>query len=160
MNLEHIPLFDHHAHAPFQESVWRKAPLEPYFSEGYDPALLEQHVPHTLFFRRSMRDLAEFYGCDPSKQAVLEARAGWDYLELNKVMFEDANISDLLLDDGIWPNQLWSVLEARHHLPLRVERILRLETELATLLPLAQSAADLLERFENHLRTLAPGLAG
>ena len=160
MNLEHIPLFDHHAHAPFQERFWREAPLEPYFSEGYDPALLEQHVPHTLFFRRSMRDLAEFYGCEPTPHALLEARAHWDYLELNRKMFKDANILDLLLDDGIWPDRLWSVLEAQDKLPLRVERILRLETELATLLPLAQTVGDLLERLEAHLRNEAPRLAG
>jgi hypothetical protein len=29
MDLTAIPLYDHHAHALFHESVWRGAPLEP-----------------------------------------------------------------------------------------------------------------------------------
>ncbi len=160
MNLDHIPLFDHHAHAPFKEEVWRASPLEPYFSEGYDPVLLEHHVPHALFYRRSMRDLAEFYGCEPYAQAILEARSGWDYLELNRKMFADAHICELLIDDGIWPDQLWSVLETAQNLPIPVRRILRIETELASLLEGCESAGALLDRLEAHIRQHAPTLAG
>ena len=74
MDLTAIPLYDHHAHALFREAVWRQAPLEPYFSEASDPELLARFGRDNLHFRRGIRDLAEFYGCAPTVDAVLEAR--------------------------------------------------------------------------------------
>lgn len=158
MDLQHIPIYDHHAHALFHENVWRTAPLEPYFTEAYDP----EQLPFTrdnLYFRRSMRDLAEFYGCEATVEAVLEARQTWDYLELCRTMFAKANLSHWLVDDGIWTDRLWSVGECAERLPPKVHRVARLETELATFVPNYDSAAQLFDAFATHLHQLAPSLA-
>ena len=160
MDLSSVPWYDHHAHAVFSEEFWRRGGIEPYFSEATDPQILSTHTPHNLFFRRSVRDLAEFYGCEAERSAVETARRRWDYLELNRAMFGASNISALLIDDGIWRGRLWTVAESAARLPVPVGRILRIETELEDLLPQSRTAAELLDALEALLRREAPGLSG
>ena len=160
MDLSRIPLFDHHAHALFRESVWRAEPIEPYFSEAEDPDQLARFVRDNLYFRRSVRDLAEFYGCAPTADAVLAARAGADYRELAARMFAQAGITHWFIDDGLWTDRLLSAAECAAMLPsVAVRRIVRLETELALLVERHDRATNLLAAFVDHLRALAPGVA-
>ena len=159
MDLTDVPIFDHHAHSLYPEALWRSEPLEPYFTEAYDPELLGRFARDTLCFRRSIRELAAFYGCEPRVDAVLEARARWDHLALCRRMFAGAHIAHWLIDDGIWAGRLWSVADCAARLPPQVRRIVRLETELATLVDKCDSARGLLDAFEAHLRALAPTVA-
>jgi hypothetical protein len=159
VDLTAVPIYDHHAHALFHEAEWRRAPLEPYFSEAADPALLRDFGRDTLFFRRSLRELAELYGCAATVEGVLAARAGQDYQALCRRLFAEAGIRRWLVDDGLWPERLWPVAECGRRLALPVGRILRLETELATMVEGRESAATLLAAFEARLRALAPGVA-
>ena len=92
MDLSAVPLYDHHAHALFRESVWRRAPLEPYFSEASDPAFLDRFGRDTLSFRRGIRELAGFYGCAPDVAAVLEAEMVAAY----RALFPDAPVLGLV----------------------------------------------------------------
>ncbi|ACO48009.1 amidohydrolase family protein [Deinococcus deserti] len=160
MNLTDIPIYDHHAHALLHEPLWRAGPIEPYFTEATDPLILQHFARDTLFFRRSMRDLAAYYGCAPTMDAVLEARQNQDYGDLARHMFQDARIDTVLIDDGVWPDRLWSVRQSADRLPCAVRRVLRLESEVALLAAEHDSAAGLLTALETHLRHLAPTLAG
>lgn len=160
MNLDAIPIYDHHAHALFKESHWRTEPIEGLYTEAYDPLILSHFVHDTLYFRRSIRALASYYGCEPSQAAVLEARQQPDYLDLARSMFADANISHWLIDDGIWVDRLMSVEETRQHFSVEVQRVLRVEAELAGLIHRFNSAKDLLAAFKDFLYQEAPGLAG
>lgn len=160
MNLDHIPILDHHAHAIFHEAGWRTAPLESYFTEAYDPEVLERHTPHGIFYRRSLRELAEFYGCEPERTALDAARQATDYLDVSRRMIRGANIDTVLLDDGLLDGQLLSVAESGSLLPWQARRILRLEVELAGLVSQHDRVPDLLSAFETHLRQVAPSLAG
>jgi uncharacterized protein len=160
MNLDAIPIYDHHAHALFQEPFWRDAPFESYFTEAYDPVIVNQFVPDNIFYRRSLRDLAVFYGCEPSRAAILEARSGWDYQELSRRMFQDAGIEKLLLDDGIWTDKLMPFDACGAFVNVPVRRVLRLETELALMVERFETVSALFTAFEEHLHKLAPTLAG
>ncbi|WP_420594215.1 amidohydrolase family protein [Deinococcus sp.] len=160
MNLDHIPMLDHHAHAIFLEAHWREAPLESYFTEAYDPDVLKHHTPHGIFYRRSVRELAEFYGCEPERGALDAARQSVDYLDVSRRMIREAKIDTVLLDDGLLLGQLMSVTESDSLLPWNARRILRLEVELAGLVSQFDQVSDLLDAFETHLRQVAPTLAG
>ena len=160
MDLSHLPLFDHHAHALFHEAVWRDAPIEPYFSEASDPAQLDRFGRDTLAFRRGVRDLAEFFGCAPAVDAVLAARRLADYGALARRMFAEARIAHWLIDDGLWTDRLLSAAECAALVPgIPVERIVRLETELALMVERHDRASALLTAFADHLRGLAPRVA-
>lgn len=160
VDLARIPLYDHHAHALFREAIWRQAPLEPYFSEAEDPAMLADFVRDNLYFRRSIRDLAGFYGCAPTADAVRAARAGADYAGLAARMFAESGIAHWLVDDGLWTDQLLSAEECAALLPgIAVRRIVRLETELARFVERHDRARNLLGAFAEHLQALAPSVA-
>ncbi len=150
---DHLPLYDHHAHALYHEALWRAAPLEAYFTEAYDPLILQRFVPDTLFYRRSLRDLAGLYGCAPSAGAIQEVRLGREYPALCAELFQRANIGRVLIDDGFWPDRLWSVQQMQERLPLPVGRVVRVESELGRLLSLHDSVGAILDALEDVLRT-------
>ena len=160
MNLEHIPILDHHAHCLFREEIWRSTPIEAFLSEAYDPIMLERFVPDTVFARRSIRELASFYSCQPTRAAVLEARAEWDYTKLARAMFAQSNIEMVLIDDGIWLEVMQPLAQNAVMIDLPCRRVLRLETELAALVPTHDSWSSLMMAFENMLRVTAPTLVG
>ena len=160
MDLSAVPLYDHHAHALFRESVWRRAPLEPYFSEASDPAFLDRFGRDTLSFRRGVRELAGFYGCAPELDAVLEARGTLAYPDLVRRMFADARIGHWLIDDGLWVGNLMTAADCAAMVPtVPVRRILRLEVELARLVERHDRASTLLTSFAEHVERLAPDVA-
>jgi len=160
MDLTAIPLYDHHAHALFREAVWRRAPLEPYFSEASDPELLARFGHDNLHFRRGLRDLAGFYGCAPTVDAVLDARQRADYPDLVQRMFAEARIGHWLVDDGLWVDELLSAADCAAMVPgVPVRRIVRLEVELAGMVEQHDRAASLLAAFAERLQGLAPRVA-
>jgi uncharacterized protein len=160
MNLDHIPILDHHAHLFFREEVWRSTPLEAYLSEAIDPVMLEKFVADSVTARRGVRELAGFYGCEPIRNEVLKARARWNIADLARKMFAQSNISQVLIDDGVWPDAMISLSEFSGMTGVPVRRVLRCEFELAKLVEASSSAADLFDRFERLLRELAPSLIG
>jgi len=160
MDLTAIPLYDHHAHALFREAVWRRAPLEPYFSEASDPELLARFGQDNLPFRRGLRDLAGFYGCALTLDAVLDARQRADYPSLVQRMFAEARIGHWLVDDGLWVDELLSAADCAAMVPgVPVRRIVRLEVELAGMVEQHDRAASLLAAFAERLQGLAPRVA-
>jgi len=160
MDLPAIPLYDHHSHALFREQTWRSAPLEPYFSEANDPELIERFGRDTLAFRRGLRDLATFFGSEPTVPAVLEARSRVDYKDLVRRMFADANIGNWLIDDGLAIDGLLTVAECAAIVPaVPVRRILRLESELANMVEAHDRASSLLTAFGERLQKQLPGVA-
>ena len=160
MDLSAIPLYDHHAHALFREATWRQAPLEPYFSEANDPTQLARFGRDTLTFRRGVRDLARFYGCAPTVEAVLAERQRGDYAELVQWMFAEARIRHWLIDDGLWTDQLLSVADCAAMVPgVAVRRIVRLEVELAGMVEQHDRGSSLLTAFAERVQKLAPEVA-
>jgi len=126
VDLSAIPLIDGHCHSidvNFQRSsVSRFLHI---FTEAADGRLIAQHVPHTLTYRRAMRDLAAFLGCAPTVEAILEARR-WraDYLP---ALRHDAGIRGLLVDSGYPPGAL-SLSQLQVGFGCRVGEVLRLES--------------------------------
>ena len=77
LDLSAIPLIDGHCHS-IQEDYQSSSTADflGIFSEAVDRQGILQHVPHTLTYRRAMRELAVFLGCAPNADAILEARRG------------------------------------------------------------------------------------
>jgi hypothetical protein len=121
VDLSSVPILDHHCHSLLREPPAR---LEPFFTEGADPS----HVPQTVFFRWAIRELAGFFDCPATIEAVQAARAALAWPELSARMLRDANVAALLIDLGYRTGQSLGLDEARRDLPCRVEPILRLET--------------------------------
>jgi hypothetical protein len=147
VDLRHIPVVDNHCHGilrsqNFDDLVsWRRA-----FTESADPGMTRDHVSTTAFYRRLIRALSGFFGCEPHEVAVLATRKGRDATELTGAFLRAANIETLLLDTGYPPPE--EVLPGDELAELgdcRIEPMLRLETLMERLLAEHDSLGEVKE---------------
>ena len=136
VDLRHVPVVDNHCHGILRSqnfddlASWRGA-----FTESADPGMPCEHVASTAFYRRLIRTLAEFFGCEPEEEAVLTVRAQRDPPELTAELLRAANIETLLIDTGYPPPE--EVLPGAELAQLgdcRTEPMVRLETLMERLL--------------------------
>ena len=95
-----LPLIDNHLHPPLRAEAVAARPFADFFTEADDPALLRDHVPHTRFYRRALRDLAELLGCAPEAEAVIAARAALGPVAMLRRCVAAGNVAALVVDDG------------------------------------------------------------
>lgn len=153
-----IPIIDHHMHAMMR----LEEPLTPerfvaFFSEGGDEAILRYHARNNLFYRRTVRELAQFLGCEPEIGPVLEARNRMAPGELARRLVADANIEIFLLDYYFQSEANYSLEEMPALLGAPVRPILRLETVLEELASVHDTLPSLLEAFQARIHEAAAG---
>ncbi|RMF85529.1 MAG: amidohydrolase [Nitrospinota bacterium] len=155
IDLQGIPIIDHHCHPFFRpDPALEVDHFLKIFTESDSPEILHHHVPHTLYYRRAMRYLAEFFRCEPTLEDVLEARKQYEEAELLSRLITDAGIEVLLLDTG-FPPAAYTPGELASLLPCQVGQILRLEKLAGELLPVTASFAELEQRMLQEVRQFA-----
>ncbi|MBI1249377.1 amidohydrolase family protein [bacterium] len=145
MDLMAIPVLDQHAHNLLKPDAASQTPFRAAFTEGYDPDIIAHHAPHTLFYRRSLREIAELLSCDPNEQAILARRNELGLEQLTNLCFAAANMEGVLIDDGLLPDEILPLAWHRQFVP--VQRLLRLEVMAEELVGEAESFDDFLARF-------------
>jgi hypothetical protein len=142
IDLSNIPLADNHCHGlyetqtPADITAWRRL-----FTESSDPRMSSTHVTTTLFYRRLVREMAAFFACEPTEEAVLAARQQLDDQRLISTFLRAANFDVLFMDKGFPPPEtlmsdatVSELANCRVAPMLRVELLMqRLITENATL---------------------------
>jgi hypothetical protein len=96
-----VPLVDHHAHG----ILYALPSLDEFrglFSESPDPRQWP-HVATAVTYRRAIRELAAFFGCEPTEAAVYEHRLNSDPDEYASVLLRATNTELLFVDDGFPP---------------------------------------------------------
>ena len=107
INLSNVPLADNHCHGiyrtqtPVNITAWRGL-----FTESSDLGMRSKHVTTTLFYRRLVREMATFFDCEPTEEAVLTARQQLDEQELIRTFLRAANFDVLFIDKGYPPQDL------------------------------------------------------
>ena len=151
LDLSHIPIVDHHAHALLRQPPATPGQWLAFFTESSDPIQVAEHVHNTLFYRYAVKALAGLLGCEPDPEAVLAARDRMGLPAWTELLCRDARIATMLLDYGFRSELNYGHDEMAALLPCRVEPILRLET-LAQELILTQGTWDqLLEAFTSRV---------
>src|SRR5918998_1074195 len=147
IDLRQIPVVDNHCHGILRSQrfddlmSWREV-----FTESMDPGMMRDHVSSTAFYRRLIRALSGFFGCEPHEVAVLAARKERDESELTGAFLRAANIETLLIDTGHPPPE-----EVLPHDELgrlggcRTEPMLRVEILMERLLAEHDSLGDVKE---------------
>lgn len=120
MDLSAIPAVDAHAHGLLVDVVET--------SEAYRACYTEarQGEEHTLFYRRSLRDVAALLACDATEEAVLAERSRLGAEALAALCLDAANLDVLLVDDGFLPEQTRPLAFLARFVPVR--RVLRVES--------------------------------
>jgi predicted TIM-barrel fold metal-dependent hydrolase len=136
VDLTHIPVVDNHCHGVTTDQAfgdveaWRQA-----FTESTDPGMRREHVATTAFYRRLIRALATFLGCESTEGAVFAARTAREGKGLTAELLRAANIDSLLLDTGFPPpEEVFPVPELGELGGCQAEPILRLEVLMESLL--------------------------
>ncbi len=147
IDLTHVPAVDNHCHGILRDqtfddlAIWRQS-----FTESTDPGMARDHVATTSFYRRLIRPLADFLGCEPEEQAVFAARTERDGLELTRELLLAANVEALLLDTGFPPpERVLPVPELGELGGCRAEPMLRLEILMEDLLAEHDSLGEVQE---------------
>ncbi|KAF2289848.1 hypothetical protein GH714_038901 [Hevea brasiliensis] len=94
------------------------------FSEAAGDAL--SFAPHSLSFKRNLREVAELYGCENSLQVVEEHRRSSGLGSIMVKCFKAARISAILIDDGLKLDKMHDIEWHKNFTPF-VGRILRIE---------------------------------
>ena len=142
IDLSNVPLADNHCHgiyqtqAPADLTTWRRL-----FTESSDPGMQSTHVATTLFYLRLIREMATFFECEPTEEAVLAMRKKHDVQLLISKYLRAANFDVLFIDKGYPPQNLLlsdamvsNLANCRVAPMLRVELLMqRLITENTTL---------------------------
>ncbi|CAK4696923.1 hypothetical protein LEN26_014190 [Aphanomyces euteiches] len=124
-----LPVVDQHVHNVVEGPG--NVPLHHILAETSDTTVLEDHVPHTLCYLRTLQDLAELYGCTPDQ--VESVRRTLPINEMTKLCYK--NVHALLIDDGYTPSGQANQTVQWHaqHVPV-AKRIFRIEIEALKLL--------------------------
>lgn len=127
LDLGTVPIVDHHCHSLLRDGPPAGAADYPrFFTESTDATMRGRHASQTLFFRWAVKELAGFFGCAPTAEAVAAARRPPEALAAR--MLREAGIATLLVDHGYQTADTWTPSELAARLPCRVATILRLET--------------------------------
>jgi hypothetical protein len=152
--LADIPIVDGHCHAPLRpprpaDATDLTARFLGLLTESRDPRQVREHVPHTLYVQRALRDLGAFYGCAPEVEAVLAARGALAPAELFGRCVRRAGVRTLVVDGGYRAAESYSVADFNALLPAgcRAWPLLRVEPLLEALLASSTGFAALEESF-------------
>jgi predicted TIM-barrel fold metal-dependent hydrolase len=147
MNLRDVWAIDQHAHNLLKPEASDARAFRRAFTESDDPAVVDHHARTSLFYRRSMRDIAELLGCDGSEEAILARREELGTEMLASRCFDASRLSAVFLDDGYLPDKIlpWDA----HGRFVAVKRIIRLEYLAETLI----RSEDGFDAFLDHFRS-------
>jgi hypothetical protein len=152
-----VPLLDQHGHSLLRRQPATVGEFRACFTESDAPEIIDRHVPWSLFYRRALRDLGEFFGCAPTEEAVLDARTGRPLDGLVDQLFRDAGIAGVLADLGLRVHEYYDAGGLRALLPCPVYPVLRIETLAEGLIPGVPDWPGLESRFVADVEAAASG---
>jgi hypothetical protein len=158
MVFDDIPLIDGHAHPPLLPETAAMAPFARYFTEAHDPETIERHAPHTLFYRRALRELAVLLDCEPTAVAVARARSERAPEDHLRHLLGTARVAAVLLDDGYPRTGALSVAEFAAAAGARTWRVLRIERLLEDLIPTCDTLGALQGALITALEAAGPNV--
>lgn len=100
IDLWDIAAIDQHAHNLLTPSAAAHYPYPAAFTEGYDPEIVNHHARHSLFYKRSLREIAQLLECEPEEEAIRERRTQLGIEKLTQRCFEASKLKAIFLDDG------------------------------------------------------------
>ena len=114
---------------------------------------LQRGKRNTLYFKRVILDLANFFGVDADVEAVMTARnaaVSAGYTEYVSKLYGDAGLDTVVFDFGI-PLPMLDVAEVRSELPVEVIPVFRIEPLIADLLKTDIGWAEFQRRYDDTI---------
>jgi len=153
VDLSEFPVIDGHCH-PLLSDPWALASGDflALFTEARADTMT-QHVPHTGYFRRALRDFARRLGTEASVDAVIERRRQLGADAACRRLSE-SRVAALLVDTG-YPPEAMPLPLMRLAVPSTVHEVFRIETCAQSLLAKELPYDEFLPIFREELRAAA-----
>jgi hypothetical protein len=147
IDLTHVPIVDDHCHGIYRiQGPWDLFSWRQHFTESSDATMRSTQVATTLFYRRLLHALADFFHCEDQESAILTERQKYADHTLVRNYLQAANFAALLLDKGYPPQD--TLLTDAEHAELagcRVAPMLRVETLMQDLIAKYNTLSDVIE---------------
>jgi predicted TIM-barrel fold metal-dependent hydrolase len=127
LDLDAIPIVDNHCHSLLRDQPPDDDAFRIHLTESTFPEIARDHVPTSLFYQWTLRELAVLLDCEPTPDAVHAARRDRGVAWLTREIVERANFKTWLIDTGYGADTTFSLDELRGLAPCRIEEVLRLE---------------------------------
>src|SRR6478736_3449961 len=147
LDLSSIPIVDNHCHSLLREQPPDDEAFRIHLTESYFPEIARDHVPHSLFYQWTIRELAGLLDVEPTPDAVHAARRARGLEWLIHEVVERGNFKTWLIDTGYGADTTYSLDELRALAPCRIEEVLRLEPLIERLIGEAESMDDFLDAY-------------
>ncbi len=149
LDLSAIPFVDNHCHPVLRDQSMDGRRFRRYFTESVYAELAEQHVENTVYYLWMLRQMALFYGCPNTEDAVLAVRNKLDHASLVERLFRAANIDTLVLDPAFpLPAECITSEQMGQYGHCRTVKLLRLETLMQKLVADYSDFDEVVERFD------------
>src|SRR5262249_25834944 len=113
---------------------------------------MAQHIRHTVFYMRMLRDVAGLFGCAPLEEALLELRAATPPEEYARSLFDASNFRALQVDTGFRGPDSYETAELSALVGRPVETIIRLETLMEELIAASATFAQVEDALRAEVR--------
>jgi uncharacterized protein len=161
LDLDAIPIVDNHCHSLLRAQPPDDDAFRIHLTESYIPEIARDHVPTSIFYQRTIRELAVLLDCEPTADAVHAARRERGVEWLSREIATRANFKTWLIDTGYGGDTTYSLDELRSLAPVRVEEVLRLEPMIERLIPAAKGFDDFVDAYRAAISDLrARGVVG
>ncbi len=161
LDLAPIPIVDNHCHSLLREQPADDAAFRIHLTESYFPEIARDHVPHSLLYQWTIRELAGLFDCEPTPDAVHAARRARGLEGLTREIVARGNFRTWLVDTGYGTGTTFGLDELRDLAPCRIEEIVRLEPLIERLILDAADFAGFLDAYRAAIADLrARGIVG
>ena len=127
LDLGAIPIVDNHCHSLLRRQPPDDDAFRIHLTESTFQEIARDHVPSTVFYQRTLRELAVLLDCEPTPDAVHAARRERGVEWLTREIVQRANFKTWLIDTGYGGDTTYSLDELRAMAGIRIEEVLRLE---------------------------------
>jgi hypothetical protein len=127
LDLDAIPIVDNHCHSLLRRQPPDDDAFRIHLTESTFEEIARDHVPTSVFYQLTIRELAGLLECDPTAEAVHAARRALGVERLTRSIVERANFKTWLIDTGYGTDTTYALDELRSLAGVRVEEVLRLE---------------------------------
>ena len=149
LDLTSIPVVDNHCHPVLLNQHLDILSFRGYCTEATDASFAEKHVPNTVYYLWLLRQMATFYGCEYTEEAILATRNSLGSDALLERLYRAATIDTLVLDPA-YPqaSECYTPVRMGQLGHCRTAKMLRLETLMQELILAHDDFDEVLERFE------------
>ena len=113
LDLSSIPIVDNHCHSLLREQPPDDEAFRIHLTESYFPEVARDHVPHSLFYQWTLRELAGLLDVEPTPDAVHAARRERGLEWLTREVVERGNFKTWLIDTGYGAEMTFGLDELR-----------------------------------------------